>query len=148
MGIIPDAIINLVLMVAFGVYCVMGLSFFIMGIVYMGDAGAIGSTGIYLIFLGLLMLIIGGIALWANMNSNWMVLFIIELINVALFLVRMCARASHIRVRACKQRGQNGERPALFPLAPLHLSPLATIDVWAPGLTVLTAGALCSSCTS
>jgi hypothetical protein len=86
MGIIPDAIINLVLMVAFGVYCVMGLSFFIMGIVYMGDAGAIGSTGIYLIFLGLLMLIIGGIALWANMNSNWMVLFIIELVNVALFL--------------------------------------------------------------
>ena len=102
MGIIPDAIINLVLMVAFGVYCVMGLSFFIMGIVYMGDAGAIGSTGIYLIFLGLLMLIIGGIALWANMNSNWMVLFIIELINVALFLVRMCARVSHIRVRACE----------------------------------------------
>lgn len=88
MGIIPDAVINLVLMVAFGIYCVMGLSFFIMGIVYMGDAGAIGSTGVYLIFLGLLMLIIGGIALWANMNSNWMVLFIIELINVALFLVR------------------------------------------------------------
>jgi hypothetical protein len=86
MGIIPDAVINLVLMVAFGIYCVMGLSFFIMGIVYMGDAGAIGSTGVYLIFLGLLMLIIGGIALWANMNSNWMVLFIIELINVALFL--------------------------------------------------------------
>ena len=136
MGIIPDAIINLVLMVAFGVYCVMGLSFFIMGIVYMGDAGAIGSTGIYLIFLGLLMLIIGGIALWANMNSNWMVLFIIELINVALFLVRMCARVSHIRVRvraifACA-RASSGDRTGSAP--PCSLSHLC-ICLHSPRLT-------------
>jgi len=83
---IPDAVINMVLMGAFGIYCLMGLIFFIMGLVYMGDAGAIGATGLYLIFLGLVMLIVGGIALWANANASWMILFIIELINVALFL--------------------------------------------------------------
>ena len=86
MGMIPDAVINMVLMGAFGIYCLMGLIFFIMGLVYMGDAGAIGATGLYLIFLGLVMLIVGGIALWANANASWMILFIIELINVALFL--------------------------------------------------------------
>ena len=86
MGMIPDAVINMVLMGAFGIYCLMGLIFFIMGLVYMGDAGAIGATGLYLIFLGLVMLIVGGIALWANSNASWMILFIIELINVALFL--------------------------------------------------------------
>ena len=86
MGLIPDAVINMVLMGAFGIYCLMGLIFLIMGMVYMGDAGAIGATGLYLIFLGLVMLIVGGIALWANSNASWMILFIIELINVALFL--------------------------------------------------------------
>ena len=79
--------LNMVLMVAFGVYCLMGLIFFIMGIVYMGDAGTIGATGIYMMALGIVMLIIGGIALWANNSSKWMLLFVIELINIALFLV-------------------------------------------------------------
>jgi hypothetical protein len=92
MGLIPDAVVNLVVTIAFAIYAVMGLAFFITGIVYMGDAGAIGATGMYLIFLGLVMLIIGGIATWANQNSNWMVLFIIELFNVALFLVRLPLR--------------------------------------------------------
>jgi hypothetical protein len=91
MGLIPDAVVNLVVTIAFAIYAVMGLAFFITGIVYMGDAGAIGATGMYLIFLGLIMLIIGGIATWANQNSNWMVLFIIELFNVALFLVRLAS---------------------------------------------------------
>lgn len=80
----------MVLMVAFGVYCLMGLIFFIMGIVYMGDAGTIGATGIYMMALGIIMLIIGGIALWANNGSKWMLLFVIELINIALFLFLYC----------------------------------------------------------
>jgi hypothetical protein len=90
MGVIPSEVINMVLMVAFGVYCLMGLIFFIMGIVYMGDAGTIGATGIYMMALGIIMLIIGGIALWANNGSKWMLLFVIELINIALFLFLYC----------------------------------------------------------
>ena len=89
-----DAIIQLLLFVCFGVYIVMGLSFLVMGIVYVNDEGAVGSTGIYLILLGLLMLIIGGIAVFANLKKIWLVLFVVELINVALFLVR--PRCGHI----------------------------------------------------
>jgi hypothetical protein len=68
----------------------MGLIFFITGIVYMGDAGTVGATGIYLMALGIIMLIVGGIAMWANSTSKWMILFVIELINVALFLFLYC----------------------------------------------------------
>jgi len=87
MGIIPEPLVHIYLMAAFGVYCLMGLIMFIMGIVYMADVGALGATGLYLMMLGLIMLIVGGIALWANSAKNWLILFIIELINVALFLV-------------------------------------------------------------
>jgi hypothetical protein len=90
MGLIPDALIQLVLTIAFAVYCVMGLTFFVMGIVYMGDAGAVGSTGVYLMAMGLIMLIIGGIALFANQKQIWLILFVIELFNVALFLLLYC----------------------------------------------------------
>ena len=86
MGLIPDALINLILMIAFAVYVAMGLAFFITGCVYMGDAGTIGATGLYLLFVGLIMMIVGGIALWANSKQIWLVLFVIELFNVALFL--------------------------------------------------------------
>lgn len=87
-----DQIIQLLLFVCFGVYIVMGLSFLVMGIVYVNDEGAVGSTGIYLILLGLLMLIIGGIAVFANLKKIWLILFVIELVNVALFLVRQLPR--------------------------------------------------------
>lgn len=92
MAIIPEPLVHIYLMAAFGVYCLMGLIFFIMGIVYMADVGALGATGLYLMMLGLVMLIVGGIALWANTAKNWFILFIIELINVALFLVRTAMR--------------------------------------------------------
>lgn len=82
-----DAVIQLLLFVCYGVYVAMGLALLIMGIVYWSDEGAVGSTGIYLIFLGLMMLIIGGIAVFANLKKIWLVLFVVELINVALFLV-------------------------------------------------------------
>lgn len=87
MGLIPDMLIQLLLYVCFGVYLFMGLVLLIMGIVYSLDDGAVGSTGIYLIFIGLLMLIIGGIAIFANLKKFWVILLVIELVNVALFLV-------------------------------------------------------------
>jgi hypothetical protein len=82
-----DAVIQLLLFVCFGVYVVMGLTFIIMGIIYSSDEGAVGSTGYYLIALGFLMLIIGGIAVFANLKKIWLILFVIELVNVVLFLV-------------------------------------------------------------
>ena len=83
-----DAIITMLLFVCFGVYVFMGLVFIGMGAYYAADEGAVGSTGIYLILVGLLMLVIGGIAIFANLKKIWLVLFVIELFNVALFLVR------------------------------------------------------------
>ena len=82
-----DAVIQMLLFVCFGVYVFMGLVFLIMGAIYSSDEGAVGSTGVYLILLGLLMLVIGGIAVFANLKKIWLVLFVIELVNVALFLI-------------------------------------------------------------
>jgi hypothetical protein len=81
-----DSIITLLLYACYGVYVVMGLCLLILGIVYMGDAGAIGTTGIWLCIVGFVMLIIGGIAIFANLKGIWLLLLIIELINVVLFL--------------------------------------------------------------
>eukprot|EP01046_Picozoa_sp_COSAG06_P070744 COSAG06_NODE_19919_length_817_cov_4.562674_2_plen_158_part_00 len=100
-----DAVIQLLLFVCFGVYVVMGLTFLIMGIIYHSDEGAVGSTGIYLILLGLLMLIIGGIAVFANLKKIWLILFVIELVNVALFLVRCWLLSALCRSR--RSRGHS-----------------------------------------
>ena len=84
-----DAIIQLLLFVCFGVYLFMGLVLFGMGIAYAYDDGAVGSAGLYMIFLGLMMLIVGGFAIFCNLKKIWLGLFIIELINLVLFLVRL-----------------------------------------------------------
>ena len=98
-----DAVIQLLLFVCFGVYLAMGFIFLVMGIAYSSDEGAVGSTGIYLILLGLLMLIIGGIAIFANLKKIWLIMFVVELINVALFLVRP-TRLSHLAA-PCEMSG-------------------------------------------
>jgi hypothetical protein len=82
-----DGIIVMLLYVCFGVYLLMGLTLTILGGVYMGDAGAVGTTGIYLMLTGLAMMVIGGLAIFANLKQIWLILLVIELINIALFLV-------------------------------------------------------------
>jgi hypothetical protein len=88
MGVIPEQMIELVLYIAFGMYTLMGLVFFIMGISAMSDVGAVGASGLYMLFFGLAMLIIGGISLLANYKHLWLVLFVVEMVNIAMFLVR------------------------------------------------------------
>ena len=65
----------------------MGLVLMIMGGWYWSEAGAVGATAVYLLLIGFLMLVVGGIALFANFKKIWLILFVIELFNVALFLV-------------------------------------------------------------
>jgi hypothetical protein len=86
-----DGIIVVLLYGAFAVYLVMGLTLSIMGGLYMSDAGAVGATGIYMMLFGLVMLIIGGAAIFANLRQMWQILAIVELVNLALFLVRVQA---------------------------------------------------------
>ena len=54
--------------------------------IYMSDVGAVGATGSYLVFFGLCMLIVGGIAIFANLKQIWLILFVIEIVNIFLFL--------------------------------------------------------------
>ena len=84
-----DGIIQLLLFVCFGVYVAMGIGLIGMGAWYMSDVGALGATAMWLLLFGFLMLIIGGVAIFANLKQMWLVLFVVELINVVLFLVRI-----------------------------------------------------------
>ena len=95
-----DGVIVMLLYGCFGVYVFMGLTLSIMGGLYMGDAGAVGATGLYLMLTGFFMLVIGGVAIFANLKQLWPVLMLIEIVNVFLFIVRppLCAlilRLSH-----------------------------------------------------
>ena len=40
---------------------------------------------------GIAVMFIGGIAIFANLKKIWLIMFVVELINVALFLVRSSA---------------------------------------------------------
>lgn len=85
-----DAIITLVLFGCFGVYVIMGVALSAMGIYYMSDEGAVtmGSTGTVLLLVGLTMLVVGGLAIFANLKKIWLLLLVIEMFNIVLFLVR------------------------------------------------------------
>eukprot|EP01048_Picozoa_sp_COSAG05_P011071 COSAG05_NODE_1018_length_6171_cov_6.038867_2_plen_774_part_00 len=81
-----DGIIQLALYACFGIYIAMGFGLVGLGAFYMYDAGSVGSTATYLVLLGLCMLFIGSVAVFANLRQIWLVLLIVECINVALFL--------------------------------------------------------------
>jgi hypothetical protein len=116
-----DGVIQLILFVCFGVYIVMGIALIAIGVAYMSDVGALGATGTWLLTFGLLMLIIGGVAVYANMNQAWLILFVIELINVVLFLglyiaiivVIMMASGSSDPIRKASKEAWADVKPTL-----------------------------------
>eukprot|EP01051_Picozoa_sp_SAG22_P009261 SAG22_NODE_761_length_7410_cov_16.687868_2_plen_627_part_00 len=116
-----DDIIQILLFVCFGVYIVMSLTLTIMGLVYMNDVGAVGATGSYLIFFGLMMLSISGIAIFANLKQSWLILFVVEIVNIFLFLglyvviiiVVMMASGSSDPIRRASTSAWDDIRPQL-----------------------------------
>jgi hypothetical protein len=86
MGVLDDQI-QIILYVCFGVYLLMGISFCAMGAAYMGGTGAVGTTGYSLLAVGLLMLVLGGIGLFANYGENWLIMAVVECASIALFLI-------------------------------------------------------------
>jgi hypothetical protein len=82
-----DAMIQLLLYVCFGVYVVIGLGLITMGAIYWNDIGAVSATATLMLTIGLFMLIVGGLALFANAKQIWLILIVIELINIALFTI-------------------------------------------------------------
>jgi bacterioferritin-associated ferredoxin len=116
-----DGIIQMLLFVCFGVYIVMGLALIGIGVAYMSDVGALGATGTWLLLFGFLMLIVGGVAVYANMNQAWLILFVVELINVVLFLglyiaiivVIMMASGSSDPIRKASKEAWADVKPTL-----------------------------------
>ena len=116
-----DGVIQLILFVCFGVYVVMGMTLTVMGIIYMSDVGAVGATGSYLVFFGLCMLIVGGIAIFANLKQIWLILFVIEIVNIFLFLglyiaiiiVVMMASGSSDPIRRASESAWSDVKPTL-----------------------------------
>ena len=86
MGVI-EAFIELILYACFGTYICMGLGFCVMGGIYMGEVGEVSNTGLYLCFAGLTMLVVGGVAVYSTLKKIWLLLWIVELINLALFVI-------------------------------------------------------------
>ena len=84
---LKETTITLVLYICFGVYLFFGVLLMIIGGWYWSNAGAVGATAVYLLLVGFIMLIIGVISIWANFKAKWFGLFLIELFNIALFLV-------------------------------------------------------------
>jgi len=82
-----DDMIQVVLYVCFAIYLCLGLALLIMGIIYMGDQGAVGITGGGLCAIGGFMLILGGLGLYSNYEQIWVLLAVVELISIALFLI-------------------------------------------------------------
>ena len=78
--------VELVLFACFAVYLVMGLTLSIMGGVYMSEVGEIADTGVALFTVGIFMLLLGAAALHATYKQIWIVLLLVELINIVLFL--------------------------------------------------------------
>jgi hypothetical protein len=103
MTIIPPEIVQQVLYVAFAVYNFLGFLLFIMGIVYQADVGSIGTAGTYCILTGLMFLVVGSVAIYATHASNWKLLFIVEMFNVALFMVSDAESPPRLDIRLLLQ---------------------------------------------
>jgi len=99
---LKQAGITLILYICFGVYLGFGVILMSIGGWYWSNAGAVGATAVYLLLVGFIMLIIGGISLWANFKGMWFMLFLIELFNIALFLV--CAHPVAVPHKTCAGR--------------------------------------------
>ena len=85
-----DAIVQLLLFACFALYVALGLGFVIMGGIYLNEVGEAADTALVLLIVGLMMLVIGGVAIFGNMKKGMLgalILFIVEIINMVLFLV-------------------------------------------------------------
>jgi len=80
-----DGCIQTLLFVCFAVYGLMGLGLVVMGAIYWGESGAVSTTAMSLFSLGVVMLIVTGISMYANNAESWTMMLIVQVINVGLF---------------------------------------------------------------
>jgi len=89
MGFLLDTfspIIQMLMYVLYGVYIVLGLVLVIVGIASLSKK-LLTSFCIGVIIVGVFMMLVGGGAIYVTLNSNWLLMLIILVVDLALFLV-------------------------------------------------------------
>ena len=79
------------------VFALCGLVLFIAGLVFTAAVGAVGQTAVYLLALGLFFVIVGCIALLGVRFQNPLLLFIVELVNIALYFAMFIVVMARLR---------------------------------------------------
>jgi len=80
-------LIQLVLYILYAVYGVVGLVLFVLGFVFWGNVGAVSDAATTMLFVGVAMILICNFAMYANYTRNWLMMLVIELVNVGIFVI-------------------------------------------------------------
>jgi len=89
MGFLLDTfapIIQMLMYVCYAVYVLLGLVLIIVGIASLSKK-LLTSFCVGIIIVGFCMLVVGGLAIWTTMQSNWLLMLVILLVDLVLFLV-------------------------------------------------------------
>ena len=119
-----DTLVQLLLYVCFGAYLCIGIAFIALGGYYMNEVGEAADTALVLLMVGGCMLVVGGVAMFANFKQGVFggtILFVVEIINMVLFLVLyifiiaaiMMALGINDPVRKATEKAWPKQRPEL-----------------------------------
>ena len=86
-----DPLIQTILYACFAIYAVVGIALTAMGVIYWGHAGAVSVTATMLLAIGAFMLVLGGLSIYANYKQMWLILVVVEAVNIALFVTLTAA---------------------------------------------------------
>jgi len=89
MGLVAllEPVIQLILYVAYGVYVVFGLGICFAGGWYYSEIdGADKAVALVCVVAGLVMMVVGGIAIFGTNKKNWLLMFVVLFIDLALFV--------------------------------------------------------------
>ena len=87
-----EPIIRLLLLVTYGVYVAFGLLICVLGGVYLSEINGADATAAGIcIACGLFMMLVGAGAVYATLNTNWLIMFAVLIIDVALFCALLAA---------------------------------------------------------
>jgi len=78
---------NYIMLICYIVYLLLGLCMITMGMVYAGSTGSVGTTGLWLLILGLFFLVLGCVALIGWKMEQGLILLVVESVNIALYFI-------------------------------------------------------------
>lgn len=88
MGVLSQnvGVVQIILYVCYGVYIALGITAVILGSITVARVG-IAGIGVGVLTMGGFMLLLGALAVYASREKNWFLLFVIELVNIAVLVV-------------------------------------------------------------